>query len=75
MLLPTFHCPHVSYIVLLSTFQCLHVSYLTFFHVSVLACVIYYIATHSDVDKKLYEEIKTVLGDRKVDEINMKDLM
>lgn len=40
-----------------------------------LACVIYYVATHPDVDKKLYEEIKTVLGDRKVDGINMKDLI
>ena len=44
-------------------------------NISALACVIYFVATHPDVDKKLYEEIKTVLGDRKVDGTNMKDLM
>ena len=44
-------------------------------NISALACVIYFVATHPDVDKKLYEEIKTALGDRKMDGTNMKDLM
>lgn len=34
----------------------------------------YYIATHPDVDKKLYDEIEKVLGSKEIDGSNIKDL-
>ena len=42
---------------------------------TVLAAAIYYIATHPDVDKKLFDEIKNVLGHKDVKETNISDLV
>ena len=35
----------------------------------------YFIATHPEVDKKVYEEIQTVLGDENVDHTNIGNLV
>lgn len=42
---------------------------------NVLAWGLYFIATHPEVDKKVYEEIKTVLGDEDVDHTNISSLV
>ena len=42
---------------------------------SVLTWAIYYIATHPELDKKMYEEIKAVLGDKDVDHTTIGDLV
>lgn len=42
---------------------------------NLLAWALYFIASHPDVDKKVYEEIQTVLGDEDVDHTNMASLV
>ena len=41
---------------------------------SVLTCALFYVATHSETDRKLFEEIQIVLGDNNVSDGNMRDL-
>ena len=40
-----------------------------------MAWALYYIAKHPDVDAKIYEEIKAVLGNDDVDHTTMSDLV
>ena len=40
-----------------------------------LTCALYYVAKHPDVDDKLQEEIKKVLGEKNVDGSNIGDMM
>ena len=43
--------------------------------VAALAWGMYFIATHPEVDEKVYEEIQTVLGDEAVDHTNIGNLV
>ena len=45
------------------------------FFFSVLLCATYHVATHPDIQQKVYDEIKTVLGDGNVDGANMDKLV
>ena len=40
-----------------------------------MAFALYFVATNSDVDKKVYEEIQSVLGDKNLDGSNMAGLV
>ena len=37
------------------------------YSVTVLVCALYFVVTHPEVEGKLYDEIKSVLGDKDVD--------
>ena len=52
----------------------LRVASLSFFFL-VLTCALYYVTTNPEVDKTLYEEIQTELGDNAVTETNLEDLV
>jgi hypothetical protein len=44
-------------------------------HLSVLTWGFYFLATHQDLQEKLYKEIKDVLGKDDVDHTNINDLV
>ena len=54
--------------------QCSTFSMRVFF-IPVLTSAVFYLATHPDVDKKLQEEFKTVLGDKDVNASNIDKLV
>ena len=41
----------------------------------VLTSVVYYVATHPEVDEKLQDEFKVILGDKNVDVTNIDKLV
>ena len=44
-------------------------------YIPVLTSAVFYLATHPDVDKKLQEEFKNVLGDKNVNATNIDKLV
>ena len=45
------------------------------FFITVLTSAVFYLATHPDVDRKLQEEFKNVLGDKNVNASNIDKLV